>query len=148
MSVARHRLRRLDQVSAAVPYVVAIADLDHFKQLNDTFGHECGDRVLAAVGQRLRDGLRAGDSVGRWGGEEFIFVIEQSTLADAAAAMDRVRIDLAHPIPCAGHSHEVTMSVGITDAQPDRMVHRALQRADAGPPPVTGAQAPPRRRHS
>jgi diguanylate cyclase (GGDEF)-like protein len=130
LSNRRPVLRRLDELSASVPYVVAIADLDHFKRLNDTFGHECGDRVLAAVGARLKSGLRASDSVGRWGGEEFIFVMEQSTIADAAATMERLRAELAAPLPCTGHSHEITMSVGVTDALPDGMAQRTLQRAD------------------
>ncbi|MES1170738.1 MAG: GGDEF domain-containing protein [Actinomycetota bacterium] len=158
-------LRRLEELSASVPYVVGIGDLDHFKQVNDTFGHDCGDLVLAAVGERLKGGLRAGDSVGRWGGEEFIFVMEQSALDDAVAAMERLIMELASPIPCKGHSHEVTMSVGLTDVQPDRMVNRALQRADlalyeakesgrntvhasVGPTPVPGTEAPPRRRRA
>jgi len=158
-------LRLLEELSASAPYVVGIGDLDYFKQVNDTFGHECGDLVLAAVGERLKTGLRAADSVGRWGGEEFIFVMEQSTIDDAVATMERLIVDLALPIPCKGHSHEVTMSVGLTDAQPDRMVHRALQRADralyeakesgrnavrvvAGPEPLPGTEAPPRRRRA
>lgn len=158
-------LKRLEQLSSTVPYILALADLDNFKQLNDTFGHECGDRVLAAVGARLRAGLRAGDSVGRWGGEEFIFVMEQSTIDDAIATIERLRAELAEPIPCSGHEHEVTMSVGVTDAQPDRMVHRAIQRADSalyeakaagrdavrvsgGPPPIPGVEPPQRRRRS
>ena len=124
-------LRRLEQLSTTVQYAVAIADLDHFKKLNDTFGHECGDRVLAAVGARLREGLRTGDSVGRWGGEEFIFVMADSTLADATTTMERMRARLAEPVPCTGHSHEITISVGVTDAGPDGMAHRVLHRADA-----------------
>ena len=123
-------LRRLEQLSTSTPYAVAIADLDHFKKLNYTFGHECGDRVLAAVGARLREGLRSADSVGRWGGEEFIFVMADSTLEDAATTMERMRIGLAEPVPCTGHSHEITISVGVTNAPPDGMSHRALQRAD------------------
>jgi diguanylate cyclase (GGDEF)-like protein len=158
-------LKRLEQLSENVPYVVAIADLDHFKQLNDAYGHECGDRVLAAIGQRLLTGVRAGDSVGRWGGEEFIFVMAEASVADATATMERLSAELAAPIPCVGHSHEVTMSVGLTDAQPDRMVHRALQRADAalyeakeagrntvrfsaGPDPAPGVEPATRRRRS
>lgn len=158
-------LRRLDQLASSVPYILAIADLDNFKQLNDTFGHECGDRVLAAVGTRLGAGLRAGDSVGRWGGEEFIFVMEQSTIDDAVVTMERMRAELAEPIACGSHEHEITISVGVTDAQPDRMVHRAIQRADAalyeakaagrnairvhgGPPADPNTKPPQRRRRS
>jgi len=165
LSNRRPVLKRLEQLSSAVPYIVAIADLDHFKRLNDTYGHECGDRVLAAVGRRLRDGVRSSDSVGRWGGEEFIVVMEQSTLADATDVVERLRAKVAEPLPCTGHSHAITVSVGLTDAQPDGTASRALQRADAalyeakaagrnavhvvpGPPPAPGMQPPPRRRHS
>ena len=131
LSNRRPVVRRLDELSVSTRYAVAIADLDHFKALNDTFGHECGDRVLAVVGARLREGLRAGDSVGRWGGEEFIFVMADATLDDAVVTMERLRAELSAPVPCFGHSHDVRMSVGVTDAHPDGMAHRALQRADA-----------------
>ena len=123
-------MRRLDELDS--PYSLAIADLDHFKALNDTFGHECGDRVLAAIGQRLRVGLRTTDMVGRWGGEEFIFVMAGTSIDDAVAMMERMRTDLEQaPVACWGHGHDVTMSIGITDALPTAVAHRALQRADA-----------------
>jgi diguanylate cyclase (GGDEF)-like protein len=158
-------VKRLEKLSSTAPYIVAIADLDHFKRLNDTYGHECGDRVLAAVGHRLRDSVRSVDTVGRWGGEEFIVVMEQSTLADATEVVERLRARIAEPVPCTGHSHSITVSVGLTDAQPDGTAARALQRADAalyeakaagrnavhvvpGPPPAPGAPPPPRRRRS
>ena len=165
LSNRRPVLKRLEKVSSTAPYIVAIADLDHFKRLNDTYGHECGDRVLAAVGRRLRDSVRSVDSVGRWGGEEFIVVMEQSTLADATEVVERLRARIAEPVPCTGHTHSITVSVGLTDAQPDGTAARALQRADAalyeakaagrnavhvvpGPPPAPGAPPPPRRRRS
>ena len=123
-------MRRLDELDS--PYSLAIADLDHFKALNDTFGHECGDRVLAAIGQRLRVGLRTTDMVGRWGGEEFIFDMAGTSIDDAVAMMERMRTDLERaPVACWGHGHDVTMSIGITDALPTAVAHRALQRADA-----------------
>jgi diguanylate cyclase (GGDEF)-like protein len=165
LSNRRPVLKRLEKLSSTAPYIVAIADLDHFKRLNDTYGHECGDRVLAAVGRRLRESVRSVDSVGRWGGEEFILVMEQSTLADATETVERLRARVAEPLPCDGHTHAITVSVGLTDAQPDGTASRALQRADAalyeakaagrnavhvvpGPAPLPGATPPPRRRHS
>ncbi|MGC4175930.1 GGDEF domain-containing protein [Demequina sp.] len=131
LSNRRPVLRRLAELSSRSPYIVAIGDLDHFKRLNDTFGHDCGDVVLAEVGRRLREGLRDSDSVGRWGGEEFIVVMERATLADAVDTVERVRANLAEPMPCMGHAHETTMSFGLTDANPDGMPSLALQRADA-----------------
>ncbi|WP_084124379.1 diguanylate cyclase [Demequina sp. NBRC 110054] len=86
-------LELLDSLSApgAGAYCVAVADLDHFKRINDTFGHSCGDVVLSVVGHRLREHLRAGDMIGRWGGEEFVFVMPLTSLDDAAQVMERAR---------------------------------------------------------
>ncbi|WNM23981.1 GGDEF domain-containing protein [Demequina capsici] len=112
-------------------YCLAIADLDHFKRLNDTFGHQCGDRVLATVGRRLREQLRVSDTIGRWGGEEFIFVMPSVGIEDAVAMMERVRRVVAdHVVPCAGHSHEIQISVGLADGLEDEMSHRVIKRAD------------------
>lgn len=112
-------------------YCVALADLDHFKALNDEYGHVCGDRVLATLGDRLRHQVRATDSVGRWGGEEFIFVMPDLTLNDAARIMDRIREAVGgHVVPCSGHSHHVTMSVGVSCRPPGAKSHRVIKRAD------------------
>lgn len=112
-------------------YCLAIADLDHFKRLNDAYGHSCGDRVLATIGRRLREQLRLTDTVGRWGGEEFVFVLPGATLEEATAMLERVRAIVAdHAVPCAGHSHEVTVSIGVTDGLDDERAHRVIKRAD------------------
>ncbi|WP_159449593.1 GGDEF domain-containing protein [Demequina sp. NBRC 110057] len=113
-------------------FCLAIGDLDHFKALNDEHGHGCGDTVLENVGARLRTHLRLTDSVGRWGGEEFIFVLPESTLEDAATTMERVRSAVGDtPFACDGHEHRVTMSVGLTVGDHAGTPHHALIRADS-----------------
>ncbi len=112
-------------------YSVAIADLDNFKALNDAFGHTCGDNVLAALGHSLGEQLRESDTIGRWGGEEFIFVLPATDLDDARAMMDRMREAIAgFDIECGRHTHRVTASFGVADAHGDSMAHRVINRAD------------------
>jgi len=70
---------------------LALIDLDHFKSVNDTLGHDAGDSVLASFAAHLRAGVREGDVVGRYGGEEFVVVFPATTLRDAYAVLDRLR---------------------------------------------------------
>lgn len=133
LSNRRPVMERLEQLSSApgASYCLAIADLDHFKAINDRYGHSCGDRVLADVGAVLKASLRATDAVGRWGGEEFVFVIADAELPDAVATMERIRASVRDiKVACAGHDHPVTVSVGVTDGQYDGRPHLAIRRAD------------------
>ncbi|MFV0285992.1 MAG: GGDEF domain-containing protein [Demequina sp.] len=112
-------------------FCLAIGDLDRFKALNDEHGHSCGDTVLEHLGARLRTHLRLTDSVGRWGGEEFIFVLPELSLEDAVGTMERIRAAVSDaPIACDGHAHHVTMSVGLTVGDHSGTAHHALIRAD------------------
>lgn len=125
---------RLDELAAAADgeiYAVAIADLDRFKALNDQHGHACGDTVLAAVGERMRGQLRVTDALGRWGGEEFIFVLAGTDLDEAHVMMERMRHLVGdRAVICGDHFHRITMSVGISDSAGDRVSHRVVKRAD------------------
>ncbi|WP_062131709.1 GGDEF domain-containing protein [Demequina aestuarii] len=126
-------MERLEKLSVpgAAPYCLAIADLDHFKDINDRFGHACGDRVLADIGARLKASLRVTDAVGRWGGEEFVFVITDAQLSDAAVTMERIRASIGDAsIACTGHDHPITVSIGLTDGEYDGSPHHAIRRAD------------------
>lgn len=92
-------------------YVVLMVDVDHFKAINDQHGHEGGDRVLQRVAQALQRGLREGDMVARWGGEEFCVLLPRIVLADARALAER----LAQQVAAEGDPR-VTVSIGLAAA--------------------------------
>jgi diguanylate cyclase (GGDEF)-like protein len=79
------------------PVTVAVADLDHFKQINDTHGHTAGDSVLRGAADRLRSVLRSGDELGRYGGEEFLLVLPGCDTLGASAIAERARAAFETP---------------------------------------------------
>ncbi len=96
---------------------VALADIDHFKQINDTYGHDAGDAVLQAVAGRMRAAIREADAIGRYGGEEFLLVLAPASSAEAAGVAERVRRGVADtPIPAGRAVLSVTVSVGVASA--------------------------------
>ncbi len=110
---------RLEQGIAAAhrhngQMAVMFLDLDLFKRINDSLGHDVGDMVLVCVAQRLQDCLREGDTVARLGGDEFAILLPTlQEPADAARLAERLIEAMQHPIPAAGHSLHVTTSIGI-----------------------------------
>jgi diguanylate cyclase (GGDEF)-like protein len=116
------------------PLSVAFADIDHFKTINDTYGHEAGDLVLRGVAEALRRNLRASDRVGRYGGEEFMVVLPETSVEEAATLADKLR-QLVASEPQAlpdGSTVNVTVSLGVTGGTGDRLRVDALVReADA-----------------
>jgi diguanylate cyclase (GGDEF)-like protein len=94
------------------PLAAALLDLDHFKQVNDTYGHGRGDDVLAAVGAVLREQLRASDFVGRMGGEEFVMLLPATSRAGAVEASEKIRAAVAELV-VPGIDRQITVSIGI-----------------------------------
>ena len=91
-----------------------IADIDNFKKINDTYGHECGDYVLKTVAQVLRAGLRAGDFVARWGGEEFFLLLPETEREGAIHVSEKLRERIEQKqFIYFGHSIHITMTFGI-----------------------------------
>jgi len=102
-------------VERGLPYVVAYGDLDHFKKLNDTHGHETGDRALRLFARALRDSVRPNDLACRYGGEEFLIVIPEVSLTEAADVVERVRVALARALQ-PGTTPPFTVSFGLADS--------------------------------
>ncbi|MEM9187890.1 MAG: diguanylate cyclase [Myxococcota bacterium] len=96
------------------PLACAMADVDHFKAVNDEHGHDVGDRVLKEISRRLRGAVREIDVVARYGGEEFLLVLPSTHFAGALTVADRVwRAVGATPIVVDGEAHPVTISLGV-----------------------------------
>jgi diguanylate cyclase (GGDEF)-like protein len=113
----------------ATPLAVLLLDIDHFKNVNDTYGHPAGDLVLQEFGRRLGSEVRAGDIAGRWGGEEFLVVLPGADLPAALAVAERIRRTISRsPVVLDGTHIPVTVSggcaVGPLDS-PEELVARA-----------------------
>jgi two-component system, cell cycle response regulator len=100
---------------------VILADLDHFKQINDRYGHPAGDAVLREAARRLKASMRAYDAVGRYGGEEFLLVLPGCALDAAIDVAQRARRAItAAPVSTGPHAVEVTASFGVATAETGR----------------------------
>jgi diguanylate cyclase len=112
---------------------IAVADLDNFKTINDTYGHLVGDKVLVQTAKVLRKGLRLNDFVGRYGGEEFVVFIRDKTALEARAMIEKIRTTLENtPFYFKDRENRViiTLSFGITEVQVTETPEQAFQRAD------------------
>lgn len=99
---------------SAAPLAVVMADVDHFKRINDTYGHSIGDEVLRVVSRRFLQAIRPNDAIGRFGGEEFLFVLPDCSNVTAAAVAQRLRTRLAEAdVPTAAGPIRVTASFGV-----------------------------------
>jgi diguanylate cyclase (GGDEF)-like protein len=116
-----------------MPVSAIMFDLDHFKDVNDRYGHLCGDAVLATVGKRMRDVLRGSDLKCRYGGEEFLVLLPETPLHGARRVAETLRREIAErPVPWAGEALTVTASFGLTQALPGEINLQAIiGRADA-----------------
>ena len=110
---------------------VGLMDIDHFKRVNDTYGHHVGDRVLCAVADRLQETVRQDDFVGRYGGEEFLLIFTAPTTAAAYKAAERVRQAVSMlQIEGLPPEYRVTASLGLTFYQVGETLEANLERTD------------------
>lgn len=117
---------------SAIPFCVALLDIDHFKQINDRYGHAVGDIVLSTAARIFRQSVRASDMCARYGGEEFTILITTSDFEGAAKMLDRLRENLEnHDWDTIGPKMRVTVSVGLTIWAPGDNETEILRRADS-----------------
>jgi diguanylate cyclase (GGDEF)-like protein len=115
------------------PVAIILADLDHFKQINDTLGHAAGDEALKEIARRLKADLRPYDLAGRYGGEEFLLILPNCPLAPAARRAEQLRLSLSRdPIQTVFGSIHITVSMGVTvnDSDSDLEIQELLQQSD------------------
>ncbi len=105
-----------------------MVDIDHFKPINDRFGHLEGDKVLVQITQRMQHGLRKEDVLGRWGGEEFLIILPNTDIDTALFLGERLRKHVILQLPLNGEN--VTCSFGVTLLQDDDTVESFIRRAD------------------
>ena len=121
---------RTTRTSDAV-FSVAMIDIDHFKLVNDKYGHLAGDWVLRKVSERLMAHLRQSDLLGRVGGEEFAVIFISATLADAMISAERLRAAVAvSPINLNPREISVTISLGVVQAESGETIEALMERAD------------------
>jgi diguanylate cyclase (GGDEF)-like protein len=112
------------------PLSLVMTDIDKFKRVNDTFGHDAGDRVLVGYADMMKKTLRSEDLAARFGGEEFIILLPLTTLHQARVLAERIRTEIArHDFLENGHS--VTASFGVSQLAADETIQQFIKRADS-----------------
>ena len=121
----------MEKARPTAPVSVLIMDLDHFKRVNDTYGHLCGDQVLTRASQLIRENAPAGATIGRLGGEEFAIALKNTTLERATELSDYIRAAIAaQPIETKEATLPVTISIGVARSDTPTNSADLLRRAD------------------
>ena len=111
--------------------LLGILDLDHFKRINDGYGHLAGDKVLKIIATQLQKRVRPSDFIARFGGEEFVFLLPHTQMAEGLALLERLRVTIeACPFHFKGEPVTITVSMGITTFKPGERSDLVLKRAD------------------
>jgi diguanylate cyclase len=113
------------------PLTIAIFDIDHFKRINDTYGHQAGDRVIKVIGRSIAKRLREVDFFCRYGGEEFVALMPETDSATALAVLEKVRDAIANAaFNYKDQPMSITLSVGLTEFKTNDSLESAFERAD------------------
>jgi diguanylate cyclase (GGDEF)-like protein len=111
-----------------------MADVDHFKKINDTYGHNFGDQILKMISVKLSSNLREKDKVARWGGEEFVLVLPETSIKQATDIANRIRVSIEQTqidTPDGNEKISVTISFGIAiSALNDQKIDLIIDQAD------------------
>ena len=122
--IARHK-------RFTTPLVLAVWDVDHFKKVNDRFGHRAGDKVLRTIAAALRDGIRETDFLARYGGEEFVLLMTGSALDECLPVAERLRSAVAATgFHFRGQAVTITASCGLAEFDKAETVEQWFERAD------------------
>ncbi|MFW5910040.1 MAG: GGDEF domain-containing protein, partial [Thiohalospira sp.] len=126
---ARREIARCERSGRPLAFI--LADIDDFKAVNDRLGHDVGDGAIRHVSAAIAAAVRSSDIVSRWGGEEFLVALPESTLSDARSVAERIRRDVAaRPVETATASVRVTMTLGVAAYMPGQSLEQCLARAD------------------
>jgi diguanylate cyclase (GGDEF)-like protein len=117
---------------AGLPCSLIMTDIDHFKHINDTYGHQAGDEAIITVANLLQGMCRSGDLVARYGGEEFAVLCADCNMADAAARAEQIRRKLSETTHSSLGNKRITASFGVTELQVNDSPEAMLRRADSG----------------
>jgi diguanylate cyclase (GGDEF)-like protein len=132
----REAMRRLEECvslqSQGVRSSLVFVDIDHFKQVNDGWGHAAGDAVLMEVGERLHRTIRGSDAAARWGGEEFLVILKDTGLEAATYTAERLATAIrSTPFKVGQDQRQMTASFGVAELGPDESLEQWLGRADS-----------------
>jgi diguanylate cyclase len=112
-------------------FSICMCDVDDFKQINDKYGHDMGDLVLQELSEVFQKNIRVTDAVGRWGGEEFLFLLPETPVQGAQLWMERVRqAVMAHRIIKGDLEINVTITLGATSFEPEDSLEKVIKQAD------------------
>ncbi|MFO7860554.1 MAG: diguanylate cyclase [Desulfosalsimonas sp.] len=113
------------------PFSICLLDIDHFKQVNDTYGHMAGDEILCNIASSISEDIRNIDAFGRYGGEEFLLVLPRTPIAGAGVKAEKVRSQVAGlRFPDISEDLSVTVSIGVAQYRPPEDIDATLLRAD------------------
>ncbi len=124
LGIREHEQRRYNR-----GYAVIFCDIDHFKRVNDYYGYEVGDNILLTVAKTLDESTRPSDTVGRWGGDEFVVVVPAADGDRAVLLAERMRKMVSALRPLDGYDTAVTLSLGVAAARPDEQSGEVVVRA-------------------
>jgi diguanylate cyclase (GGDEF)-like protein len=112
-------------------FCLAMLDIDHFKNVNDTYGHHAGDEVLKAVATTIKTTMRITEFCGRYGGEEFLIILPQTDIKGAFIGAERVRTNIENTLfPDIGPDFKITVSIGLSEYKMEKDIDDVIAHAD------------------
>lgn len=113
------------------PFCIMVADIDYFKEINDRFGHDCGDEVLQTISNLINAEIRNIDTLSRWGGEEFLILLPETQLYSARSVAERIRQSILKNIfSYENATFHLTMTFGLATYENDQTIKETIKKAD------------------